>query len=79
MIVEDEVISRKLLDTHLAQHGKDGLDGAKIIMTTALSDNKNIMDSFRQGCESCIVKPIEKEVLIKEIQKFGLIDLKTGV
>ena len=55
------------------EHGIGGLDGVKIIMTTALDDSRNIMGAFRTGCEAYIVKPIRKEKLIDEITKLGLL------
>jgi two-component system chemotaxis response regulator CheY len=30
--------------------GITGLDGVKIIMTTALGDSKNVITAFREGC-----------------------------
>ncbi|MCJ8346490.1 response regulator [bacterium] len=47
----------------------------KVIMATALSDANEIMDAFRAGCESYLVKPIDKCILLKEIEKLGLITL----
>ena len=60
-----------------AEHGISGLDGVKVIMTTALGDSKNVMGSFREGCEAYIVKPVQKEKLFKEIEKLGLVISKT--
>ncbi len=48
-------------------------DGVKIIMVTALGDNKNIMQSFKAQCEAYIVKPIDKNKLLNEIRLLGLI------
>ena len=55
------------------EQGINGLDGVKVIMTTALSDSKQIMRAFRTGCEAYIVKPVRKEKLLEEIEKLGLI------
>jgi len=52
--------------------GISGLDGVKVIMTTALGDSENVMGSFREGCEAYIVKPVRKEALLREIEKLGL-------
>ncbi len=57
------------------QHGIGGLDGVKVIMTTALGDSKNIMGAFREGCEAYIIKPVEKQKLLKEIEGLGLISV----
>jgi len=56
-----------------ADHGIGGLDGVKIIMTTALDDSKDILGSFREGCEAYVVKPIHKDKLFAEIEKLGLL------
>jgi two-component system, chemotaxis family, chemotaxis protein CheY len=53
--------------------GISGLDGVKIIMTTALGDSKNVISAFRGGCEAYVVKPVKKEKLYEEMEKLGLI------
>lgn len=58
------------------EHGINGLDGVKVIMTTALGDSQNVMGSFREGCEAYIVKPVEKDKLVEEMENLGLIDTK---
>lgn len=50
-----------------------GLDGVKVIMTTALKDSKNVFGAFKTGCEGYLVKPIDKKKLIEEIKKLELI------
>ena len=55
------------------EQGIYGLDGVKVIMTTALGDSKNVMGAFRTGCEAYIVKPLKKGKLLEEIEKLGLI------
>jgi two-component system, chemotaxis family, chemotaxis protein CheY len=57
-----------------SEHGINGLDGVKVIMTTALGDSKNVISSFREGCEAYIVKPVEKNKLLKEMEKLGLVE-----
>jgi len=56
-----------------AERGIGGLDGVKVIMTTALDDSGNIMGSFREGCEAYVVKPVRKDKLLAEIEKLGLL------
>ncbi len=56
------------------EHGVEGLDCAKVIMTTALSDPKNVMGAFREGCEAYIVKPVQKNKLLAEMEKLGVIE-----
>lgn len=58
--------------------GIGGRDGIKVIMTTALSDSRTIMGSFRTGCEAYIIKPIEKQKLLKELEELGLTQTQTS-
>lgn len=53
--------------------GITGLDGVKVIMTTALGDPKNVIAAFREGCEAYVVKPVKKEKLCEEMEKLGVI------
>ena len=43
----------------------------KIVMTTASSDRKNIMEAFRSQCEGYLVKPIIPNKLIDKIKELG--------
>ena len=56
------------------KNGIDGLDGVKIIMTTAKDLSKDIIEAFRAGCEAYVVKPIQKNILFREMEKLGLIE-----
>lgn len=46
---------------------------AKIIMTTALSEEKNVKMAFELGCTIYSGKPIDKERFEQVLQKLGLI------
>lgn len=59
------------------EHGIDGSSQARVIMTTVLSDSEHVIDAFEAGCESYIVKPIRKKELFEELEKIGLIELKS--
>ena len=48
-------------------------DGAKIVMTTALTDSKNLIAAYRSLCDAYLAKPIEKAKLLKELRKLELI------
>lgn len=61
-----------------SEQGIVGLDGVKVIMTTALGDSKHVMGAFREGCEAYIVKPIEKQNLLTEMEKLGLTSIKVS-
>jgi two-component system chemotaxis response regulator CheY len=51
-------------------------DAVKVIMTTALDDPKTVIESYyKLGATSYIVKPIEKEKFLKEVEKLGLVGL----
>lgn len=45
--------------------GIAGLERARIIMTTALNDSKDILSSFRDECDGYLVKPIKKQDIKK--------------
>ncbi len=53
--------------------GRRGSDSAKIIMTTALSDEANVVQAARQRCDYFLVKPIQKVKLMEELHKLKLI------
>jgi two-component system chemotaxis response regulator CheY len=55
------------------KNGIYGLDGTKIIMTTALSDVENVRNSFKAQCEAYIIKPILKKDFILKLQELGLL------
>jgi two-component system, chemotaxis family, chemotaxis protein CheY len=47
--------------------------GAKILMTTALKDPKNVMTAFLEMCDGYLVKPIEKGKLLEHLKELGLL------
>lgn len=61
-----------------AERGLHGLSRVKIIMITALGDSENIMEAFKGQCEAYLVKPIDKEKLLKEIRPLGLLEKETN-
>jgi two-component system chemotaxis response regulator CheY len=50
------------------------IDGAKIIMTTALDDSKNILASFKDQCDIYLTKPVDKAKLLGGLRKLKLIE-----
>ncbi|MBI9071154.1 MAG: response regulator [Melioribacteraceae bacterium] len=47
---------------------------SKVIMTTALSDPKDVMKAYHNGvCDAYLTKPIEKKKLINLLKDFNLI------
>jgi len=56
-------------------NGISGLNKVKVIMTTALEGQQNVMEAFfKGGASSYLVKPIEKVKLEVEMKKLGLIN-----
>jgi two-component system, chemotaxis family, chemotaxis protein CheY len=53
----------------------DGSSSAKIIMTTALDDSKNVLSAFKSGCEGYIVKPYNKQKIFEKLEELGLIEV----
>jgi two-component system chemotaxis response regulator CheY len=53
--------------------GTMSTNGVKIIMTTAIDDVKDVMDSFESLCDVYLVKPINKAKLIEKLRDLGLI------
>lgn len=59
-------------------NGINGLDGVKVIMTTAMKDSNDIFGAFKEGCEAYIVKPVKKEKLLQEMEELGLLTTEAG-
>jgi len=58
------------------EHGIEGMGRAKVIMTTALRDLDNVRGAFKEGCEVYLVKPIEQNKLVRELEGLDLIPQK---
>jgi two-component system, chemotaxis family, chemotaxis protein CheY len=48
-------------------------NGAKIIMTTAVDDVKNVMKSFNSLCDAYLFKPIDTQKLLGHIRELHLV------
>jgi len=55
------------------EHKVEKSASAKIIMITALSDKKNVLEAFKGSSNAYIVKPVIKEKIEKELKKLNLI------
>ncbi len=55
------------------ERGVQGLDGAKVVMITALGDHRSIIDAFRSQCEGYIVKPIRKNKVLDQLYDLGVL------
>ncbi|MDK2808181.1 MAG: two-component system, chemotaxis family, chemotaxis protein CheY [Clostridiales bacterium] len=49
-------------------------DSAKIIMTTALNEGRNVTKAFEYGCVAYAGKPIDQEKFENVIRKLGLLE-----
>ena len=49
-----------------------GLSGARVLMTTALGDAKNVVRAFKEQCEGYMVKPVTQEKLTTKLEELGL-------
>ncbi len=49
-------------------------NGAKILMTTALNDIKNVSSAYGSLCDGYLVKPIDNARLLEELRKLTLIE-----
>ena len=50
------------------------VDGAKIVMTTALGDVKNVSAAYGSFCDAYMVKPIYKDALVAELRNLKLVE-----
>ena len=48
--------------------------GAKVVMTTALGNMKNVHTAFGNLCDSYLVKPIDKTKLLETLHQLALIE-----
>jgi len=47
--------------------------GVKIIMTTALDDVKNVVQSFKSWCDAYVFKPIDTGKLVAHLRELDLV------
>lgn len=55
------------------KHGVFDPGGVSVIMTTAKDRSRDMIEAFDEGCASYIVKPVDQEKLVAEMQKLDLI------
>ena len=48
-------------------------DIAKIIMTTSVTDKDKVMEAINAQCDYYLIKPIQKKILLRELQRLKLI------
>jgi two-component system, chemotaxis family, chemotaxis protein CheY len=55
------------------ENGIHGSDGAKVVMTTALRDSKHCIQSFGEGCECYVTKPVKHDEFFGKLKSLNLI------
>jgi two-component system chemotaxis response regulator CheY len=55
------------------QYGLNSTSGAKIIMTTAVTEFKEIIDCLRDLCDGYLMKPIDLSRLLQQMQHHRLV------
>ena len=72
-IMMPEMDGQEALRQIRAQEKAKGVKGARIVMTTAKGDLKDVVASFKSLCNAYLTKPIEKEKLLDVLRTFQLI------
>ena len=75
----DGVETLRRLRTAESEREIFGLDGVKIIMISAVADTKVVVSAFRDGCEAYLIKPVQRDDLIRNLKVLKLIASDTGV
>jgi chemotaxis protein histidine kinase CheA len=82
LLVEDDFASRLLLQTFLSRYGECHIEvehgilsssGAKIIMTTAVEDMKEVIRCFQELCDAYLMKPIDLAQLLSHMRSYQLV------
>jgi two-component system, chemotaxis family, chemotaxis protein CheY len=75
-VIMPEMDGHEALKVIRAQEEASGIHSAtaaKIVITTAMGDLKNVYASFSNLCDGYRIKPIEKIKLLEKLRKMGLI------
>jgi two-component system chemotaxis response regulator CheY len=51
---------------------------AHIIMTTALDDARSVLGAFQGECDAYLVKPFDRNLILTELGKLGLVPIGAG-
>jgi two-component system chemotaxis response regulator CheY len=73
MPVMDGVEALRVIRSLEEEWGVAESDAIRIIMTTAKDDRRDIIESFNEGCEGYLIKPVEEEQINKVLQQLSLI------
>jgi two-component system chemotaxis response regulator CheY len=55
------------------EHGILSTSGAKIIMTTAVDDVKEVIRCFHELCDAYLTKPVDLGTLLDQLKSYGLV------
>ena len=80
-ILMPEMDGQQALERIRADEEARGISSAnsvKIVMTTALPDPKNVDKAFYNLCDAYLVKPIDRDQLVKTLQKLHLVEPTRG-
>ncbi len=69
----DGIATLKAIRQIERQKGIGRSDRARIIMTTVIDQEEEILKAFESGCDSYVIRPDRKERLVEEIRGLGLI------
>jgi two-component system chemotaxis response regulator CheY len=75
-IMMPEIDGQAALKEIRAMEGSKGIaqsKPAKIIMTTAMADKDHVLEAINAKCDSFLAKPVQKKVLLRELQRLRLI------
>ena len=56
-----------------AEYGIDAADSARVIMATLMNDSHHVSRAFMNQCEIYLVKPIQRDELLRQLVALGLI------
>ena len=57
----------------IEQDQSKGLNHVKVVMTTALSDSKNVISAFKSQCDGYLTKPLDKRKLLEQLHSLDLL------
>ena len=60
------------------KNGIHGTDTVRVVMTTALRDSKHCIQSFREGCECYVTKPVNQDELFGKLRLLNLLPEEAG-
>lgn len=46
---------------------------AKVLMMTAVADKEIVISSFREGCQAYLIKPLDREELIRQLKNLKVV------